>query len=329
MTNINRFNGWVGVLAFSAVVLGALVQDGSERDSIIRYVISCCSIAIGFSFICIMGYFFTDRLAGGIFEASFGVVVFALWCAAIALIMNPNNNLAIQVNEFQKRHEIRNTNIYFFTWAAFLSSCYVLGSISQQYRVVDVQTVPRNLTRWYLFLVSSVIVLGTSSNLKDVSCSDFPTFNSEYCRTTKYGATLGVIGAALALIPIIWTHVAKPSLFVDLVISVIVTVFYCVGAAYITDISGPGGVVGNLYFFTWISFGLSVMLTFTCIKEIISPEETITESQHPEVEKTGQGEGEQQEGTEAKGGDAKGGEEQKGDEEELQDVDVEGRDEAA
>lgn len=279
-----------------------------------QYVVACCGIAIILSFFTLLAYFTTEKLIGGIFEASIGTIVFALWCGAIALIMNPSNNLAVTSS-----HRLRNTNLYFFTWASFLSSTYILASIAQQYRLVDVQNVPTNLMRWYLFLISSVVVFGTASKIKSLTCVE-P--DSDLCRTTKYAVSLGVVSAGLSIIPITWSHLTEMNLVVEIIIGLIVTVFYCVGVAYITVASGPGGNVGNLYFATWFGFGLSLLLTFSCFREMIAPEPTEDESQHPEVNKTGaqHDEGEQE---------AQSSAAQRGGEGDLEEIDVEGREENA
>ena len=77
-----------------------------------------------------------------------------------------------------------------------------------------------------------------------------------------------------------------------------------------------------MYFATWFGFGLSVLLTFSCFKEMIAPEPPTDESQHPEVRKSGS---QQEEGGE--GGQTT--EAQRGGEEQLEEVDVEGREEDA
>jgi hypothetical protein len=320
MAKLNRFNGWVGLLAFSCVVLGAMIQDAeinNQRDSNERYIIATCSVVIGLSFFTILGYLITDKVVGGIFEASLGTACCALWCGALSLMMNPNHNLAITVKDFS--HVIRNTNLYFFTWAACLSSLYVLASIFQQYRLVDVQTAPTNLVRWYLFLIASVVVFGTASKLKPLTCI---APNDHWCRVTNYAVSLGVISAGLAVIPIVWNHVAKMNLIMEMIVGLVVTVFYCVGTAYITNVDGPGSHIGNFYFSTWFGFALSVLLTCSAFLEMIAPEPTPEESQHPEVTKAGaqQQEGEQQvESTTP----------QRGGQEQLEEVDVQGRDEEA
>ena len=219
-------------------ILTLFKEINFDRNSNDKYVISCCSIAIILSALTITGYFFIEKHVTSIFEASMSTVVCALWCAAIALVMNPSNNLAIEIVGVS--HLIRNTNLYFFTWAAFLSSAYVLTSVAQDFHLVDVERVPLRLVRWYLFLIASVVVLGTASKLRDLTCSAELGLDEYLCKITNYAISLGVITTGLAVMPIIWSHIAKLSVIVETIVAVIVTVFYCVGAAYITDVTGPG-----------------------------------------------------------------------------------------
>jgi hypothetical protein len=252
-----------------------------------------------------------------------GTIVFALWCACIGVIQNPDNQFATERTNILV--EVTNTNLYFFSWAAFLSSAYVITSLAQEHRLVDVTAASTKLIRWYLFLIASVIVFGTASNLKPTTCPSAQFSDEvELCQRTKYAVSFGVISAGLAIIPIVWSHFRNVNSIVELVVAIIVTVFYCVGAAYITDAkNGPGGNIGNLYFSTWFGFGMSVLLTCSCLKLMFAPEEA------PVTEEEGENLGK----TESKQGDvvAKtgGGDEvepvgQRGGEAQLEDVDVEG-----
>jgi hypothetical protein len=54
------------------------------------------------------------------------------------------------------------------------------------------------------------------------------------------------LAAGLSIIPITWSHLTEMNLVVEIIIGLIVTVFYCVGVAYITVASGPGKM--NIFF---------------------------------------------------------------------------------
>lgn len=281
-TKLNRFNGWVALMAFSCVVLGTLVNDFpmSVRGQKENYIIACCVIAIFLGFVAMNMYMFFETHIGTIKESSFAVIAFALWCAAIAIIQNPKNSLAVKEDDLQV--VIRNTNLYFFSWASFITSAYVLSSISQDHDVVNVRNVPLKLTRWYLLMVCSVVVLGISSNLKSITCSGSSTdlglvstdlaFDENRCRRTDYAISFGVVTTVLTFVPIILSHCGWLKSFIEVPVAVVVLAFYCVGVAVITDtVHGPASNVGNLYFASWIGFYLAISLGFTTIKETFAP----------------------------------------------------------
>jgi hypothetical protein len=215
--------------------LNALVPN-SSRNQKENYVIACCSIAIALGAVAICGYFFFDKMVGTLFEASLGTVVFALWAAAIAVLQNPDNQLALIAFPAIKSVVIRNANLYFFSWASFVSTVYVIASLGQEHEVVNIQAVPMKLMRWYLLLITSIVLLGVSSKVKDLSCSSIcpdgtnACFDSELCRRTNYGVSLGVISAALSVVPITLAHLGSLKPIIEIPVSFVVLVFYCVGA---------------------------------------------------------------------------------------------------
>lgn len=209
----------------------------SVRGQKENYIIACCVIAIFLGFVAMNMYMFFETHIGTIKESSFAVIAFALWCAAIAIIQNPKNSLAVKEDDLQV--VIRNTNLYFFSWASFITSAYVLSSISQDHDVVNVRNVPLKLTRWYLLMVCSVVVLGISSNLKSITCSGSSTdlglvstdlaFDENRCRRTDYAISFGVVTTVLTFVPIILSHCGWLKSFIEVPVAVVVLAFYCVG----------------------------------------------------------------------------------------------------
>ncbi len=202
-----------------------------------NYIIACCSITLILGFVAFMLHFFANgKFVSSYFESATGVVVFGLWCAAIALIQNPNNSLAVTAIPAIKTVVIRNANLYFFSWASFLSSVYVLASMAQEHKVVNVQTVPTRLMRWYLLLViGGLVLLAVGSKHKSVGCSSLcpngslNCFDEELCRRTNYAVTLGVITTFLSAVPIILAHCDKVFPIFESIIAFVILVFFCVG----------------------------------------------------------------------------------------------------
>lgn len=209
-----------------------------------NYIISCCAIAIFFGFLAMNMYFFFENHIGTTMESMKAAAVCGLWAAGIAIIQNPSNGLAIEEVPFTKQIEIRNTNLYFFSWASFITSAYLITSIGQDHDVVNVRAVPSKLMKWYMLLVCSIVVLGISSRLKGLTCSTSFGFEEEKCRRTDYAIGFGVITAALAVIPITLAHLGWMKAFIEAPIAVIVLAFYSVGVGKFA--SKPANVYNHI-----------------------------------------------------------------------------------
>ena len=315
--SINRYKGWVALVAFSAIALGSFVDDGrfsvkfktvifvlrkltcfiydnflfdtlvgKDRSPKEKYVIACCSLSLSQSFFIVISLLFFENFMNGkpYIEGIVGVELLALWSAAIAIIQNPKNLLATVANISTKSENIKNANLYFFSWASFLSVVFVCASLAQQVKLFDVRTIPQKLLSWYLLLVSSVVVLGTSSNVVKDACA----INDELlCNRTRYATSIGVIVAFLSLLQISMSHIGKHSKWMEMSFSVIALVLFSVGVGYITAADGPGSTIGNLFFSTWISFILSVTLAFSTFKDFTLTEPPATSSGHESVEAEG------------------------------------------
>ncbi len=173
-------------------------------------------------------YIFSENSMGSALESTKGFVLCGLWCAAIAIIQNPSNELALIENPIQKEIQIRNANLYFFSWASFICSAYILASVAQDREVVSVSA-PTKLVKWYMLIVCSIVVLGISSRLKGLTCSSSFGYEEEMCRRTNYGVSFGVVSAAIAVVPITLSHMGFMKPIIEAPIAVVVLAFYCVG----------------------------------------------------------------------------------------------------
>jgi hypothetical protein len=63
----------------------------------------------------------------------------------------------------------------------------------------------------------------------------------------------------------------KLTLIVEFAVAVVTFIFYTFGVGFITFGSdAPAKSVSNLYFSTWIGFGVSLVLTSQCFNEVLS-----------------------------------------------------------
>ena len=108
-----------------------------------------------------------------------------------------------------------------------------------------------------------------SGTYRDVGCKD--SGGDAFCKNLRISVSFGVIVAALALIMMVAVRLFKEKqklkLIVEGVTSWIVVILYAVAVAYTTSPNAPGAVIGNLYYFTWFSFIITIMLLLDCCSE--------------------------------------------------------------
>jgi len=116
------------------------------------------------------------------------------------------------------------------------------------------------LTVWSALLACQLVVLGSSANAFDTKC-DEQVEDIIYCRRAKYGISVGAIGTAMSLGVVGMKMVTALAPFV---VESAIAVFLCImngfGVALLTSAKGPGSPIGNLYYFTWLSFITNVMI---------------------------------------------------------------------
>ena len=106
-----------------------------------------------------------------------------------------------------------------------------------------------------------------------------------FCKRTKLGIGLGAAGAFFALVVVamkIFTR--KAPFLLEAVLGFIMLISFAFGTAYITSEAGPGSPLGNLYYFTWISFLSAFLLCSSCFEDYQSAKSMGTEESANAVE---------------------------------------------
>ena len=154
------------------------------------------------------------------------------------------------------------------SWAGFVNSVLLVVSYLQSVFGVDVYGEFKNraarLTLWAGFLACQMVVMGTSADILDKNCNIYDQMyspDSSYCKRTRFGITIGAIGTGIALLVVGMKMVTAISpLLVEAVLSFLLCILNAVGVAYLTSPAGPGSPIGNLYYFSWLSWICSFLL---------------------------------------------------------------------
>ena len=141
---------------------------------------------------------------------------------------------------------------------------------------LDIRSAPAKQTRWFSLAAASLVVLFASVRIyknDDVQCggptSEFDQSDelagTEFCKRTKLGISLGVLTFVSSLAFSFGAALLPFAGLVELALTAVLLVMWVFGVGFITfggDLS-PGTHIGNLYFSTWISFGLVVSIIGT------------------------------------------------------------------
>merc|ERR1711862_497385 len=86
------------------------------------------------------------------------------------------------------------------------------------------------------------------------------------------GILLGTKGSSKKKNNNVVNHNVNAILQIEVVFSFMITVSWAFAVSYITGVHGPGTNIGNLYYFTWISFFSALIILFNCLSHM-KPEE--------------------------------------------------------
>jgi hypothetical protein len=229
------------------------------------------------------------------------VLTAGFWAAGISAVMRPDNNLAVD----RITGRVSNPNLYIFSWGAFALSFMVLfacvshslrnSGISSCVAIVDDTDEHRcSRSTWVGLLVTSFIVMVASSRLyQDLNCdADDSGVILEFdanCNRTKFAVSLGVISFVSSFV---WMLTAKFLLKeplgsrVEFVLVWLLLIFWTFGVTLLTfnKHKAPARYLGNLYFFTWGSWLLTVFMAVKSLQNITS---STTEASNGDAEEEG------------------------------------------
>lgn len=208
-------------------------------------------------------------IVGTKIEGFLCLILAVFWAATVSIVSDARHGLAVNENG-----EVKNGNLYYFSWAGFVCSIVLWVSYLRSAFQFDVagtlQSRSSRLQLWAGFLAASLIVMGASANIFGQDCTNGNELiaGETYCRRTKFSISIGVIGTVFALIVVILKIVTSRAPFMlESFFSVSLMFLFAFGVAYTTSQKGPGAPLGNLYYFTWISFLCTFMLTASIFED--------------------------------------------------------------
>jgi len=220
------------------------------------------------------------------FEMPSVFVSLALWAIGLGVLFHKTT--LVQGNA----GIVNNANLYYFSWAALVTSVLLFAELLKCPLGISMgsafEDAGRRFNNWAFLCASSLIAMSSSSGIyRSAGCYD--QIGSTSCQRLRISVAFGAIVAGLALIMMVTVRILKEKqnlkLIIEGITAVIAVVLYALSVAYTTSPGAPGALIGNLYYFTWFSFVISVMLLLDCFREFrVGGEETPAEPAAKEME---------------------------------------------
>jgi uncharacterized protein (DUF486 family) len=95
----------------------------------------------------------------------------------------------------------------------------------------------------------------------DCGNPDSVLHSSSFCARTRVAIAFGTVSIIASTACAVAVHRAWLSTTTELASSTLLFLFWCLGVAYVTfGFAAPGSRIGNLFFSTWVSFILSMII---------------------------------------------------------------------
>lgn len=202
-----------------------------------------------------------------------GIIIGILLCmsiAIVAIVSGPERGLAVD-----KDGAVFIGNMYYFAWIGLFNVVSILSSFLESAYGLDVAYSMRSksssFTYWSGLLAASIIVMSTSADIYNRNCL---VANEEkrqpFCSRSVIAVTIGTLGTlfSLAILTMKISLGAAPFL-VEIGLGFLLFILYIVEIAHVTDVEGPGEPLGNLYYFSWISFLLTLGVGKACHEDYV------------------------------------------------------------
>eukprot|EP00525_Craspedostauros_australis_P011792 CAMPEP_0198121488 /NCGR_PEP_ID=MMETSP1442-20131203/32297_1 /TAXON_ID= /ORGANISM="Craspedostauros australis, Strain CCMP3328" /LENGTH=321 /DNA_ID=CAMNT_0043780305 /DNA_START=211 /DNA_END=1176 /DNA_ORIENTATION=+ len=268
-----RFNLWGAFLVFSTITLMSAVetknQEGND-DSNARWTIACASISFAISLVVTALHLhsvYSSLIIDTRLEGALILMLATFWAATVSVVSDANGGLV--TDDGDDNTTIVNANLYYFTWAGFVTVILLLVGYLRAVFGVDlageIQNRSSRLTMWGGMLACALVVMGSSANILQRDCSGEDPESDLFCRRTLFGVAVGAISTIFSLGVVGMKMATTTAPFVLEIIFAILLIFLnAFGVAFITSPKGPGTAIGNLYYFSWLSFLCSVALVASC-----------------------------------------------------------------
>jgi hypothetical protein len=247
----------------------------------------------------------TSKTSTNRIELAFILVVVSLSIASLHACTNPATGLAVNANGGIGFGNLYYSTWITALSSLWLLTSYVRVEYGFDVHY-ELTSRGRRFRCWTVLVKSSIAVMGSAASCYDARCMHYYDDDdydydggdgverwhllgsAEYCRRAAYGVASGCVGSAIGLAVVSSRLACAPSsssssgsggmtttsntggivYAIECASGTSLAILYAFAVAYLTGEEGPGAPLGNLYYSTWITFGLSLYVCGSCLEEV-------------------------------------------------------------
>lgn len=270
-----RFTQWLLYFVFAVITMVSTLEVVDYQSQLgetmksQKWALACSIITSVVTFLIVtlqLNSVTSTLVVGTKIEGFVILILVAFWSATVAVVSDPHNGLAVNSD-----NAVVFGNLYYFSWAGFVTSITLTGSYLRSAFHVDVagtvRTRSARLNQWSALLAFSLVVMGTGANIFDADCR-MDGRDGRWCRRTALAVSLGCVGTVVSLLVVgLKVATATAPFVLEVFSSFVLFVAWGVGVAYITSEYGPGAALGNMYYFSWMTFLCTFLLGSSCYED--------------------------------------------------------------
>jgi len=294
---VNRLRTYFCLSIFSTVC-SASAHDAAQNEeeplnAVQRYIILApiivASISMTLFVLCLSRrcYLIASHFCvGGLLS----VVCFGLWLADLVLTMHSEESWAVN-----RIGEIKMANLYYFSWASILTAGLQLMSFANA--ILGMSKKDTMSIVWIGICKVCFVIFGAGMhiwlNISDkCDINDLTSGAVTFCSRTVLALTVSLTGMLVGGIVVLIRFVQKLSnschcdrvqAHIEIILSSFLLLLFAAAVALITGIGGPGQSVGDLYYSTWLAFGVSLGIFLHCYDQITKADNESRMAQRAEL----------------------------------------------
>jgi len=274
IAGFSRIKLWIACLLCIIVILISSIEDRGidtftsrqKQNKTSILVLSITSFVVALGVVLVHLHPFSASLLVG--QKAEGIIILFLlaFCSAIVAASSSATNGTSTDSD----GSVVFGNLYYFSWIGLMVDVVLMSSFLQNVYELDIsnamKTRSHRLPMWSLFIMSSIVVIGSSSEVHQDKCTSDK--KQPFCNRTTLCVIIATLNTLAGFVTVgLKVRSSGMPFLTEAGACCVLFILNAFGVAYTTSSQGPGSALGNIYFFSWTCFVLAFLLTSSCYED--------------------------------------------------------------